>query len=117
MLKILSIRCCADKLLIGTELLLSTCMAQLTLSVHLMIEIQLNKVFLLLRLLKALLDLNKGLLWSEVRLIIERLNSFLSLHLCLLLFNLVAKELTIGSVLVLPVLCLYVLHAIHVVHG
>ena len=117
MLEMLSVGRRTDELLIRTTLLLSTGFAQFTLSVHLMVEIQLDEVLLLLFLLKALQDLNISLFWAKVRLIIEGLYSLFSFFLRLLVKDLIAKIFTISCVLVLPILCLNVLHAIHVVHG
>ena len=79
-----------DKLPISMALHLPARLRELSLCVDLMSQVHLQKLLLLLLLLKTLLDLIKGLLGAEVWLVIEALDSIFRSLACCLLSDLVA---------------------------
>ena len=78
-------------------------------------QVHLQKLLLLLLLLKTLLDLIEGLLRSEMWLVVEALDRIFRILTCCLLRDLVAQEFTVDPILLLLVLTLYKLYAVHVV--
>ena len=69
---------------------LSARLGELSLCVDLMSQIHLQKLLLLLLLIKTLLDLIKGLLRAEVWLVVEALDGLFRILTCCLLSYLVA---------------------------
>ena len=103
MFKPLSICRRLDKLPIGVALHLPTCLRKLSLCVDLVGQVHLQKLLLLLLLLKTLLDLIKRLLRAEVRLVVEALDDIFRILTCCLLSDLVAQEFTVDPILLLSV--------------
>ena len=103
MFKPLSICRRLDKLPIGVALHLPTCLRKLSLCVDLVGQVHLQKLLLLLLLLKTLLDLIERLLRAEVRLVVEALDGIFRILTCRLLSDLVAQEFTVDPILILPV--------------
>ena len=66
-------------------------------------QVHLQKLLLLLLLLKTLLDLIERLLRAEVRLVVEALDGIFRILTCRLLSDLVAQEFTVDPILILPV--------------
>ena len=89
-LKPLSICRSFDKLPISVALHLPARLRKLSLCVDLMSQIHLQKLLLLLLLIKTLLDLIKGLLRAEVWLVVEALDGLFRILTCCLLSYLVA---------------------------
>ena len=90
MFKPLSICRSFDKLPISVTLHLPARLRELSLCVDLMSQVHLQKLLLLLLLLKTLLDLIKGLLGAEVWLVVEALDGIFRSLTCCLLSDLVA---------------------------
>ena len=67
-------------------------------------QVHLQKLLLLLLLLKTLLDLIERLLRAEVRLVVEALDGVLRGLACRLLSDLVTQEITVDPILLLLVL-------------
>ena len=105
-----------DKLPIGVALHLPTCLRELSLCVDLVGQVHLQKLLLLLLLLKTLLDLIERLLRAEVRLVVERLDLLLYVLDTLLFRNLFADKLAVGTVLFDAVLVFEGLLTVHVVN-
>ena len=115
--QILSVCSGTDEFPINNALLLSASLAQLAMSVDLVVEVHLYEVLLLLSCIQILLNLHKGLFWAKVWLIVEYFYSFLSLLFRLFLLDLVAEKFTISRVLVLSIHSLHVLNTVRVVHS
>lgn len=80
-------------------------------------QVHLYEVLLLLYVVDAFLDVNEGLLWTKMRLVVKDFNLFFSCLSYDLLRDLGLKEIAVLAFLLLSVLRLQVLHAIHVVDG
>ena len=117
MLQILGVRSRADELLILTALLLAAGLAQFACSVDLIVQIHLYEIFLLGRCVETLLNLIECFFRPKVRLIVHCLHFLLGSLAQFLFCDLILEELTVGRVLVHPILSLQVLDAVHVVYG
>ena len=113
--KVLRVRCCLDELLISAPLVLSARFTQLPVCVDLVGQVLSQELFLSLLCLQIDLNLIKSLFGAEVRLVVELLVLVLRIFPLLLFSDLVLNEFPVGSVLVLAILLLEVLHAVHVV--
>ena len=113
--KVLRVRCCLDELLISAPLVLTAGFTQLPVCVDLVGQVLSQELFLSLLCLQIDLNLIKSLFGAEVRLVVELLVLVLRIFPLLLFSDLVLNEFPVGSVLVLAILLLEVLHAVHVV--
>ena len=93
-----------DKLPIGMALHLPARLRELSLCVDLMGQVHLQKLLLLLLLIKTLLDLIEGLFRAEVWLVVQALDGLFRVLTCCLLSDLVTQELTVDPILLLLVL-------------
>ena len=114
-LEVLRVRCSTDELLISAPLVLTAGFTQLPVCVDLVGQVLSQELFLSLLCLQIDLNLIKSLFGAEVRLVVELLVLVLRIFPLLLFSDLVLNEFPIGSVLVLAILLLEVLHAVHVV--
>ena len=102
--KPLSISRSFDKLPVSVSLHLPARLRELSLCVDLMGQVHLQKLLLLLLLIKTLLDLIEGLFRAEVWLVVEALDGLFRVLTCCLLSDLVTQELTVDPILLLLVL-------------
>ena len=114
-LEVLRIRCSTNELLISTPLILTARFTQLPVCVDLVLQVLSQELLLSLLSLQIDLNLIKSLFWAKVRLIVKMLKLVLRSFPLLLFSDLVLNEFPVGSVLVLAILLLEVLHAVHVV--
>ena len=94
-LKPLSICRSFDKLPVSVSLHLPARLRELSLCVDLMGQVHLQKLLLLLLLIKTLLDLIEGLFRAEMWLVVEALDGLFRVLTCCLLSDLVAQEITV----------------------
>ena len=116
-LEVLGCDLCLNELLVLGALHLAAGFAELTLGCHLVGQVLLKELLLLLLVLQAALDLVEGFFRAEMWLVVEVLDGLLNLLPGLLLSDLAADEIDVGTVLVVAILRLDCLHAIHVVNG
>ena len=114
-LEVLRVRCSTDELLISAPLVLTARFTQLPVCVDLVGQVLSQELFLGLLCLQIDLNLIESLLGAEVRLVVEMLVLVLRTFPLLLFSDLVLNEFPVGTVLVLAILLLEVLHAVHVV--
>lgn len=78
-------------------------------------EIELKEILLLFLLVHGCLDLVKGLLGAEMRLVVQAFYGLACLFALLLLLDLILQVCLVSQVLLLPVQRLDVFHVVHVV--
>jgi hypothetical protein len=88
MLQVLSIGSRTNELLIFASFMLSAGFTKLPVCVDLVIKVHFYKIFLLLLCVEILLDLHQGLLWAEMRLVVQRFHGLLNLLSCLFVLDL-----------------------------
>mmetsp|Transcript_20328 Transcript_20328/g.27484 ORF Transcript_20328/g.27484 Transcript_20328/m.27484 type:complete len:376 (-) Transcript_20328:1275-2402(-) len=104
-----------DEFLVLSALHLAASLAQLTLRVDLVGQVHLQEVLLLLLTIQVALDLVESFFGAEMRLVVEGIDGLLDLLSALLLSDLVADVVAVGTVLLHTVLVFECLLSVHVV--
>ena len=115
--ELLSLDLVLDEFLILGTFNLSACFAQLTLIVDLLHKV-LSQVLLLKFLgVKCLLHLVKGLLWTEVRLVVKTFDDFFAIFYSFFFCNLISNVVAVIKLLLHAFRIFKSLHTIHVVEN